>query len=181
MSKANRIGQFTNYYSVFPEMYPYDNYQFIHQIKFDYLYSEFKNQDFKDSTLYLSDPLSEDGLMNEENEFRLLNDISKLKDVIIKFHPRESKEKIDYIKDNYAFKILPLGLSQIAAEDLIAKYEFKSIIGTICTALFYTEKFSKTPVKSYVSWLDNEERKKSYLELINNHFPKIEVIEINSN
>jgi hypothetical protein len=169
-------GKFNKYFTVFPELYPYKNYNYVEKLKFEHVFKKKLELQFSNHTLYLSDPLSEDGLISYEKEVELIKFIARDKQVIIKFHPRESIEKINYLMNELNLKTLPNNLSAIAAEDLIANYKFKALSGTICNTLFYAEKFSGMQVYSYIEWLDNKKYVKHYKKFMNTHFRKIQLL-----
>ncbi|SHF22479.1 hypothetical protein SAMN02745164_02037 [Marinitoga hydrogenitolerans DSM 16785] len=137
--KANTL------YSFFPEKYKFTNVINKEKINFDIKQSNDLKKFLKFKSLFLSRPLSEDRIINRKLEIKILEEfLSNFnRDIYFKFHPRESKEKIEFILKNYKIKILNNKLQEFPAEYLIYNSGIENLIGYESGTLAYISEFKK--------------------------------------
>lgn len=108
--------------------------------------------------LFLSRPLSEDKIISLEDEINLFMNLKnkfKNKNIYVKFHPRESKEKISYFKEKYDISELPEKYCDMPAEKLLMYININILVGYETGTLAYVSEI--TNIKTY-----------SMLRLVNN-------------
>ena len=105
----------------------------------------------EDCILYLSQPMVEKGLFTIENEAQCLKKILlsiKNKTVLYyKPHPNDSKEKLEYYKNN--FKQLKI-YNEIEPAELLfnSNSKLKAVVSYQSSALMNVDKFAKTDIKA---------------------------------
>lgn len=171
---------YKKYFTAFPEMYSFTNVNEKIKINFEnYFNNENKSDNFKNYSLYLSDPHDEKGIdQSWESELNMLEKIfiKHGPNILIKFHPREHKVRVIKILNSIPFIQLSQELSVFSAEDLISKYRFKSIIGTVCTTMFFSSKFTEVDTFSYIEFFPQKGYTKNFKKFIIEEFKNIELV-----
>jgi hypothetical protein len=184
ISKRTKNFKVDNVYCFFPEKYTFNNSTTIKKLKFS-LDSEQsqKLQKLRIENLFLSRPLSEDGLLSLGAEIKIVNQFFSKNDfnkVYFKFHPRESREKIKILKDKFNIFSLPKEFQNLAAEEIIWFGKIKNVIGYETSTLAYMSEFKKGV--NFYSLLEKilQKNKSSYFRashyLYRNKFKKIKFL-----
>lgn len=95
-------------------------------------------------TLFLSRPMSEDGLINLDEEIEIFKYLNyKFNDVYVKFHPRESEDKKNVLRSKFKFKELPEQINDTPVEILVENLKLHNLIGYDTSTLFYTSELNR--------------------------------------
>lgn len=172
---------YDNVYVNFCEAYQYKDYKNIHKIKLQFEILENRK---RIENLFLTRPLSEDNIIDEDTEIELI--ISYLKKqnnskIFFKNHPRESIQKIQkiqkiLIENNIKVEILK---EECSAEELIKYYDIRKLIGFETGTLIYlsenynirTDSLLKTAVEK-----SNNKHLESFYYFYKENFKKINYI-----
>lgn len=173
--KANLI------YLSFKNAYKNENYKNIMPLKFIEKTSDKKNKTFSKNELLIWSPISDLGIKSRINidiELELFGKIIlNNKNVLVKFHPRNSQFFIEECKSRYEFQILKNYNEALKLEDFILDYSFVKIIGIISSSLFFADQFTETPVEVYLTDFANYSFvHKRFIKFVEKNFPKITVI-----
>lgn len=150
---------FESIYTVLPEKYSIDNYKGelkeidLNIIDNDKIAKLINFDENKNRALFLSQCISEDREVSVEQEIKLLenfivNNIDKFDEIIIKFHPRDSKNKQNIIINKINtlgldVKILDLGVD-IPLELIIKELNINYLVGFYTSSLFYMKKIDSS-------------------------------------
>lgn len=165
--QANNI--FESYYSLFPQLYPYENVKQRVKVKL-----HFDSINLGYISIFLTSSLSEDGIISLNEEIELMLKISKLlpTNTAIKFHPRDSYGK--------KYKILNLtGYQDITdfahpAETLINDPKLCVLSGYMTSTLFIAAELRpQLEINSFLGLLGGNVINKVTLEEIQTDFPNI--------
>ena len=153
-------------YCCFPEKYKFKNCD--NKIKVDLRFDLSKEEqeilgNLDIDILFLSRPLSEDGLLTEEKELGTLKNFLTVfdkqeKKIGIKFHPRESEGKKAKILSIMNVKEIPKEYSFMSAEKLLLSSNFKAVIGYETGTLAYISELTNIETYSLLNKYKNESR-----------------------
>lgn len=97
-------------------------------------------------TLFLTQPLSEDGLITVGQELLIIEEFvstTRFSNLYIKFHPRDNSEKIKLIQSKFDFKLLPNNLQHASAEEIVWYSNIENLVGYYSTTLAYMSELKK--------------------------------------
>lgn len=160
---------FESYYSLFTDLYPYQNVRFLKKSV-----PKFANIGFSSTSLLITSSLSEDGIITLEEELVLIKLIIFYlpADTVVKFHPRDSHEKKEKILELSGFKELDLKVE--AAEMLINSPKLQKISGYLSSALLVASALRpELEINAFLGCLNNNRINKLDLIRIKNDFPRI--------
>lgn len=123
-------------------MYPIKNYKYLIRYKLNIPVSEeIKNQIsyLENMNLYLSRPFVEDKILSLDEEIRIYHKIiNDFGHIIVKFHPREEKEKKDYLIHKLGLNTIKDYLEDLPAEKITLNVKLANLIGTFSNTLMHT-------------------------------------------
>lgn len=174
--------QATNVYALFPNLYSIKNYENLIRYKLIMPISEniFKNLKYLESqNLYLSRPFVEDKILTLDEEINLYIQVQNdFGPIIVKFHPRETEEKKELLKNRLNLTEVSKEIRNIPAEKIVLNIELSNLIGTFSNTLMYASAFTNIPVKSYILKINHNHRVVSVFEkFMLDNFKNIDYIE----
>ena len=171
-------------YCCFPDKYKFCNYN--NKIKVNLKFDLNKNEkdkldELNIDGLFLSRPLSEDNILTEDIELetliRFFSTFNK-KNIYVKFHPRESKEKIERIMKLIDIKEIPDDYKYMPAEKLVLYSNIKTLIGYETGTLAYASELKNVETYSLLNMIRNKsEYLNNIYNLYFNEFKKIRFID----
>lgn len=167
-SKIDKI-KLENYYSLFPHLYPYQNVNSLVKV-----IPKFERVEINIGSLLLTSCLSEDGIITLDEELELIQYIASYLpvDTVVRFHPRDSKEKKIRILHLTEFRELDVQVE--AAEMLLFSPKLKTVSGYMTSTLFVaTTLRPELEVNSFVGCLGIERISKTAIRRISKDFPTI--------
>lgn len=164
-----------NLYCSFPDKYYYNNYNNIDKISPNFQIADNLKSlidKLNMEVLFLSRPLSEDGLVSYEKEKGIMRDflkkeLKKNSNIYIKFHPREDESKINDIRKEFGVKELPDKLKVLPAEKIVFNSNINTLVGFETGTLAYASELTKIRVYSLLNKID---KKPNYLKNIYNFY-----------
>lgn len=171
-----------NIYCVFPKKNILQFKNHIYQIKPNFDDAKIKKEiyKFKLDTIFLSRPLSEDKIVTRDEEIEILKNFFKEfsnEKIYFKFHPRETKEKRDYLKNTFKIKELPDEIKNFSAEKIVFNSSIKTLIGYETGTLAYASELKNIKVYSLLKRIKkNSKYLDSFYELYSKEFKKIKYI-----
>lgn len=168
-------------YCLLPEKYKFDNVTEIIKLTPNFAsYDKATIENLDIRNLFLSRPLSEDGLVTLDEEISILRGFfgsDRFDDVIVKFHPRESAEKIDRLKEEFKFSTLPAPYENLSAEQIVWNGNVENLIGYETSTLAYVSELKpETNVFSLLQRLvatSNSSHLNTFYDLYREDFRKI--------
>lgn len=167
-------------YSYFPQKYKYNNVKNKIKLKLEYSVSENERNEIEKldiKSIFLSRPLSEDGIMIEEEEIKVIKNFleNNKTEIYVKFHPRESTEKINKMMQSVNMKLLPKELQDISAEKVIYNSKnIRKLYGYETGTLAYMSEIKDIEVYSLLERIyKNSKYLRKIYKLYKNEFNKI--------
>lgn len=172
LEKKLKDYEFNEIFSTIPEKVYLKKYNKLTELPLKEMFLSEKESKIKNNNkiLFISRPISEEGYITLEEEFSLVKKIVEKygnKNIIFKFHPRESEKKQEEIKSEFNVITVKESLKKLSAEEIILKENYKKIIGYDSSTLVYMSEIKDIEVISLVSYL---KEKNLYLNLMYNLF-----------
>lgn len=168
--------KFNNYFTYFPNLPHTKNYDKIIALDLPVIDSKLVSDNF--STLFMSRPLYEKGVLSLDEELNVISKITDLfheEKIYVKFHPGESKNKIEYILNNTRLLKLPDVYDSMPMEEILVKFPIKNLVGydSITMMLFSHDNYVN--VYSVIE-LANKDNSVFKTKLLKEHFKNIKFI-----
>jgi hypothetical protein len=127
------------------------------------------------NSLFLSRPMSEDNLVSLDEELQVLQTIYNFlpSGTYIKFHPRESEEKIKIITSKFTFIPVTEELMDVPAEFFLKSNKLNVISGYYSNSLLIASKFSNFKVISFIGLFNKFSSSPVVFDKINEDFPNL--------
>jgi hypothetical protein len=157
------------YYSMFPELYPFENVKQKFMI-----IPRFMTFQIQAKSVLLTSSYSEDGILSLEEEIDLIKKITSVlpKETYIRFHPRDSISKKNHILEMTGYKLLDIELE--ASEYIVNSSELQELSGYICSTLFVATRLRPDlKINSFIGLLSDEIINRELLKKISLDFPNI--------
>lgn len=171
-----------NAYVLFPELYPFLNYNNLVEYQLTMPISKTvyeKLSGLLDKNLYISRPYVEDGILTLHEEINLYKKVIKdFGNIVVKFHPREEQDKKDYLIKTLGINEIESTIKDIPAEKISLNVKLANLIGTFSNTLMYTSKFTSIPVHSYIKIINHSHKLVNVFEqFMLDNFDEINFIE----
>jgi hypothetical protein len=169
--ELSKIEMFENYFTLYPELFPYKTIKNIHKIDGNRIKNNLPSLD-SPSSIFLSRPMSEDLIVTYRDELEVIKELIKHSNdkIFIKFHPRDSLEKKIELTDLFEGRILE---GDYPVEYLINSPRLRTVYGFNTNALFFFSHYSDIKCISLLGRFGNDKINLLALNEYQRDFPNL--------